>query len=67
MKWIYELELAYNKAVEYNLLEVQGLHAHYALTAATVEIAASFSYNWDRQLIKTTKNDLNKLSFREMI
>jgi hypothetical protein len=45
IKWIYKLELAYDEAVEYNLLEVQGLHAHYALTAATVKIAASFSHN----------------------
>jgi hypothetical protein len=67
IKWIHELELAYDKAVEYKLPEVQGLHAHYALTAATIEIATSFSYDWDRQLIKTTENDLNKPSFKEMI
>jgi hypothetical protein len=45
IKWIHELKLAYNKAVEYNLPEVQGLHAHYALMAAIIEIAFKFSHN----------------------
>jgi hypothetical protein len=45
MTWLLELELAYNEAIEYKLLEVQGLNAHYAFMFIIVEFDLSFSYN----------------------
>jgi hypothetical protein len=65
--WLLELESAYDEAVEYKLPEVQGLHAHYALTAATVDIDSSFSHDWDRQLLRFTEEDPRKPKFRDMV
>ena len=65
--WLSELESAYDEAVEYKLPEVQGLHAHYALTAATVDIDSSFSHDWDRQLLRFTEEDPRKPKFRDMV
>ena len=62
-----ELESAYDEAVEYKLPEVQGLHAHYALTAATVDIDSSFSHDWDCQLLRFTEEDPRKPKFRDMV
>jgi len=65
--WLSELESAYDEAVEYKLPKVQGLHAHYALTTATVDIDPSFSHDWDRQLLRFTEDDPRKPSFRDMV
>jgi hypothetical protein len=65
--WLSELETAYDEAVEYKLPEVQGLHAHYALTAATVDIDSSFSHDWDRQLLRFTEEDPLRPRFRDMV
>jgi hypothetical protein len=43
--WLLELESAYNEVVEYKLLEVQGLNAHYTLTSITVEFDPSFLHD----------------------
>jgi hypothetical protein len=37
--------MAYNEAIEYKLLEVQGLNAYYTLISVTMEFDPSFSYN----------------------
>ena len=62
-----DLESAYDEAVEFELPEVQGLHPHYALTMAVKDIAPSFSYDWNKVLIKHTSADANSISFQGMI
>jgi len=66
-KWVGDLESAYDEAVEFELPEVQGLHPHYALTMAVKDIAPSFSYDWNKVLIKHTSADANSISFQGMI
>jgi hypothetical protein len=43
--WLLKLESVYNEVIEYKLPEVQGLHAHYALIAAIINIDFNFSYD----------------------
>ena len=65
--WLSELESAYNEVVEYKLPEIQGLHTHYTLTTAIVNINSSFSHDWDRQLLRFIEEDSRKPKFRDMV
>ena len=66
-KWLYDLESAYDEAVDFDLPEVKGLHPHFALTSASLEIDSSFANDWDRKLLKVDQKGLNKPDFREMV
>jgi len=66
-KWLHDLESAYDEAVDFDLPEVKGLHPHFALTSASLEIDSSFANDWDRKLLKIDEKGPNKPDFREMV
>ena len=66
-KWVQDFETAYDKAIQLNLPEIQGLKPHYLFANAIKEQALTFAETLELRLIEMLDAQADSVPFKEEI